>query len=128
MTSKFENKYGESPQEMHARLGVAQKCLCGRPGVGTIDSLIQEQELWTKFPAIAMALLAKNRSGPVIPSFNSKYGKLVRIARIAPCAMCFSEAEKAAAKGPSYVIIEICKGPGKNKYVTQVQAQLTPVV
>lgn len=126
----FEKKYGMTPQEMHVRLGVGRPCYgCGRPGVGVIRSLVQESEVVKRMPefvglVLAMRAAANPGSQPKLPTIPTTYGPLVKVKEIAVCQQCFPTAERAAAKGPSWVLVEISRGPGEPKIVGQVPDSL----
>ncbi len=49
---------------------------------------------------------------------QTKSGPYVRISTIYACKQCTPSAEKAAAKGPSWSLVDINRGPGPDKAVS----------
>lgn len=52
----------------------------------------------------------------------------LRIATIYACGPCTPAAERAAAKGPSWCIVEINRGPGKDKVVSGFTGGPDPII
>ncbi|KKN72063.1 hypothetical protein LCGC14_0414580 [marine sediment metagenome] len=57
-------------------------------------------------PQKFLALLMQTKSGP-----------MVRISTVYACKQCTPTIEKAAAKGPSWALVDINRGPGPDKAV-----------
>jgi len=55
---------------------------------------------------------------------RTKYGVMLRLSTTYACHACQRDAERAAAKAPSWCIVDINRGPGKDKIVVGVEVQL----
>ena len=89
----------------------ARRCGCGAPGAGIVRSLAQESELIARHPKlVASVIMARQINDPAapaaLPTFKSKYGNLVIIGEVYPCRNCWTTAERAAAKHPSWILVE----------------------
>ena len=104
----------ETPQEMHRRLGIRKNCvMCkGVPAVIRIKVFAPLAELVKRAPEYVAGIIASNPDGPYVPSIDTTYGKMVKVSDIGACDLCKTQAEKEAAKGPSWVLVEIDRGPG----------------
>ena len=106
----------ETPQEMHARVAWAGKrCLkCGGKPHIVIRVIAPLKELQRLCPEVLMAIAAGNPDPahrgevPVIPTV---YGPMLRVSEVVACRLCAPDAEKAAAHGPSWTIVELDRGP-----------------
>lgn len=119
-----------SAQEVHAALGVGKPCRgCNAPASIVLRTFVREDDLIAKRPQLAGTLLAMAAAAgmpglvPKLPTVDMKYGKMVRVAEMAVCTRCAPEAERAAAKGPSWALVEIDRGP-QDKRPIQVPAAL----
>jgi hypothetical protein len=117
---------GESAESIHAKFGFppGSKCMgCGNPpGVGgiTLRSFLAVPDLKRLDPdgfgivaemhpdkLAAMLVMMRGADGKPVPH--------VRISTVYACKRCAPDAERAAAKGPSYAIVDISRGPGPDK-------------
>lgn len=73
-----------------------------------------------KAPQMAAAIAASNPDGPFVPTVPMTFGPMVKFSSVCACRSHQSEAEKAASKAPSWVLVEIDRGPGADKPVIQV--------
>jgi len=55
---------------------------------------------------------------------RTKYGTMLRLSTTYACHACQRDAERAAAKAPSWCIVDINRGPGKDKTIVGVEVQL----
>ena len=114
----------ETPQEMHRRLGIRKNCaLCGHPAAIRIKVFAPLAELIKRTPEYVAGICASNPDGPYVPTIDTTYGKMVKISDVGACDLCKTQAEKEAAKGPSWMLVEIDRGPG-NTVAVQVPAGL----
>lgn len=117
-----------TPDEMHRKYalgGGKKRCAtCGNPKVAIrIRVLVELAELTKRNPDFVAGIMATNPDGSMtVPSVRTKYGQMVRVNDAVFCDNCKVGAEKAAAKGPSWAIVEIDRqGLGKSfKPVVQV--------
>jgi len=110
-----------TPDEAHRAYGIRKKCnSCGRPAAIRIKVLVALDELTKRQPEFVAHIAATNPDGPYVPTVPTKYGPMVKISDIGACDNCKRDAERAAAKGPSWVIVEIDRGPGDVKPSVQV--------
>lgn len=108
-----------TPQEAHRKFGIRKKCMCGRPGVATIRVLVELAELIKRQPEFVAQIAASNPNGPYVPTVPTKYGNMVMVSNVAVCENCRKDGEIAAAKGPSWCLVEINSGP-KDSITVQV--------
>jgi hypothetical protein len=113
----------ETPREMHRRIAFAgRKCFgCGSHKVAIrIKTLAPVDEITKRNPSLVAALIARNPLGPFLQTIKTRHGAMLLVADISACDLCQSEAEKAAARGPSWVIVDIDRGPDDDKPMVQV--------
>jgi hypothetical protein len=115
--------------EVHAEFGWGIRCeKCGGPPVIMIKSLARIKDLEKEAPeylaAIEMAAIEDGHGNPDgsvnLPHIPTKYGPMVTISRVASCLIHRKDAEVAAARGPSWIMIEIDRGPGADNPIVQV--------
>lgn len=109
----------ETPQEMHARIAWAgRRCLhCKGPPAIRIKVFAPVEELKQRSPHV-MAGLASAFPGGSIPVVPTVHGPMLKTTDVVFCARCAPAAERAAAKGPSWALVEIDRGPDpKNRVV-----------
>lgn len=112
-------------QEVHAKWGIKQPCaVCGKMPVIAIKSLMLHDEFVERSPELAAAIAQSNPTGPFIPTFPTTFGPMVIVSTVAACKQHQRELERAAAKGPSWILIEIDRGPGADKAQVQVPGVL----
>lgn len=93
---------------------------CGdKTTVIQISTHMLTKELVEKHPVIAARIMMSSEDGN-IPSWESKYGRMTRVGVAYACDTHRAQAERAAAHGPSNVLVEIDRGPGVDKVVVQV--------
>jgi hypothetical protein len=86
----------------------------GKPAI-RIRVLAPLKELTERSPEFVAGVIASNPEGPFVPTIATTYGPMVKLSDVAFCDLCKTEAERTAAKGPSWYIIEIDRqGLGKN--------------
>lgn len=109
-----------TPEEAHRAYGIRKSCyVCGKPAAIRIRVLVQLEEITKRNPEFVAHVAATNPEGPYIPTVPTRYGPMVKMSDVGACDNCKVEAERAAARGPSWAIVEIDRGPGADK--TQVQ-------
>lgn len=98
-----------TPDEMHRKFAFGpRRChSCGGPPAIRIKVLMEAKEMLARSPDVAATIIALNKEGPFLPTVATKYGPMVLVSDICACDLCKTEAEKAAAKGPSWCIVEI---------------------
>lgn len=109
-------------EEVHAKTALKGKCAipgCGNLPVIQIKCFMTMADFVKQAPTFAAALAASNPDGPFIPTVPMTFGPMVRFSTTNACRSHQKEAEKTAAKAPSWVLIEIDRGPGADKPVVQ---------
>ena len=74
-------------------------------------------------PALAVKIASEHNGGIPFVSFKSAGGvkrNFVHMPTLYACGHCARELEKMLAKAPSYVVVEIRRGPGEDKPQVQV--------
>lgn len=95
-----------------------------------IRVFVEVDELVNRSPEIAGVIMARSDDGsiPYVPmQFSGKGGKVYKMVMVsvnAFCDSCAVDAERYAAKGPSWALVEIDRGPGKDKTVVQVPSAI----
>ena len=59
--------------------------------------------------------------GGQVPTIDFKHGKHVRVGCAYSCDICRPTLEKEAAKAPSWAVVEINDGPGKDRIISAVK-------
>jgi hypothetical protein len=98
-----------TPQELHSALAfpVGAKCVgCGGPPLTTIRTFAEEAEMLKRDPRLKILCMALTKMGPYL-----------RLAEVYACSRCTPEAERAAAKHPSWCFCDINYGPEALKLV-----------
>jgi hypothetical protein len=123
-----------TPDEVHRALAIRKACgLCGSPKAAIrIRILVPLKEVQAKAPEFLAEIMANNPQGPTapLPVTETVYGPMLKISDQAACDNCKSNAEKLAAHPPRHwpfrdsMIVDIDRGPGKDKPFTQVTANL----
>lgn len=118
-----------SAEEVHSALGMKQPChLCGGRPVIMIKVLVQHDEFVKQQPMLASEIARTNPNGPYIPTFPTTYGPMVLVSKVTACRLHQKELEKAAAKHPSWCLIEIDRGPGADKAQVSVLDRMEALV
>jgi hypothetical protein len=107
---KFD-KGVRTPDEVHRQLAFGPKARCvgcgsDKPAI-RIKTLCPADELMRRRPDLVATLIALNKEGPYLPTIPTTYGPMVVVANTYACDTCKSAAERAAAHGPSWLIVEI---------------------
>lgn len=111
----------QTAEEVHRSLAFPAdaRCACGSKKVAIrvrvfwpADDLVREK------PEFAMQMAA--RHGGRLPVVEFKHGKHVRVGDAFACDLCKSVLEKEAAKAPSWVVVEVDRGPGPDNAQVQV--------
>ena len=112
----------KTAQEIHAKIAWKRCSIsgCNHLPVVQIRCLMLLDEFVKQSPQFASALAASNPDGPFIPTIPTTFGPMVKFSTVHACRDHQQDAEKAAAKAPSWVLIEIDRGPGADKPVVQV--------
>ena len=117
----------ETPDEMHRRLGIRKICaICKKPAAIRIKVYVPLKELMNRNMSAVQALMLTNPLGPLAPlptipmKFNGTVQQMLKVSDNGFCDLCKSQAEREAAHGPSWAFVEIDRGPGKDKFPTQV--------
>lgn len=113
-------------REMHALS--REKCrICKSEKIAIrIRVFVEHDEVVKRAPSLAGRIMAANPDGPYIPTTPMRWGsdgkvyRMVRVSDSAFCDHCRKTAELEAAKGPSWALVEIDRGPGQDKIISQV--------
>lgn len=114
-------------QEVHAKYGFRQACQatgCGATPVIQIKMFMLHDEFVQRNPQMATMIAMSNPGGKYIPCTPTTFGPMVRFSTVAACRTHQKDAEMAAAKAPSYVLVEIDRGPGADKPIVQVASNI----
>jgi hypothetical protein len=107
--------------EVNAELGWRQRCAkCSGAPVIKVRMFMLYEEFVKRAPQLAVAIAASNPDGPFIPTVPTTFGPMVKYASVCACRSHQKELELTAAKAPSYILVEIDRGPGADKPVVQV--------
>lgn len=113
-------------QEVHAREALRGKCTiekCPNLPVIQIKCLMLAADFVKQAPTMAAAIAASNPDGPFVPTIPTTFGPMVKFSTVNACRTHQKEAETAAAKAPSWVLVEIDRGPGADRPIVQVPKQ-----
>lgn len=112
----------ETAEGVHRRVawsGITCQACASRRVVIVIRSFAPVIEFMTKMPDEAAAAI-EFLGDAGIPTTQSKYGPLVKLAVVGACAEHRQIAEHIAAKLPSWIVVEIDRGPGVDRPSVQV--------
>lgn len=111
----------KTAQEIHAQYGFRSKCLkCGGPPVIRVKMMMHVTDFKQKAPEWASAIALTNPKGQDVPTIPTTYGPMVKYADVTACRHHAKDLELTAAKAPSWVLVEIDRGPGADNPVVQV--------
>ena len=115
-----------TPQELHQAIGIRKKCVgCGQPAVIRIKVMVELKELTRRQPQYVAGIAASNPEGPFVPTIKTSYGDMVKVSDVGACSLCQKEAEVTAARdAPSWALVEIDRGPGKDKAQVSVPSSI----
>lgn len=108
-----------TPAEVHRELAIAHRCsTCGEPAAMKIHFLAPLDEFKRREPE-AFALAVRQMGGRD-PSFQTTYGRMVRIETLYACDLCKVSAKKYAARKPDWQLVEIDEMGLETSHPTQV--------
>lgn len=111
----------KTAQEIHAEHGFRERCLkCGGPPVIQVRMFMHHDEFVQRSPQLAATIAMTNPNGQYIPCVPTTFGPFVRFSTVTACKAHQKELELTAAKAPSYVLVEIDRGPGADNPIVQV--------
>lgn len=125
---------GQTAEEVHQQYAfpVGAKCKCGRRPMTTFRTFIELSELRKQdshFQMLerldpagvhAMTVFFKDSAGAPVP--------YVKMNTVYACKDCTPMAEKQAAQGPSWYVVEIARGPGPERLVSMASPEATATV
>jgi len=115
-------------QEVHAKMGFRQPCQmpgCKNLPVIQAKLFMLHDDFVKQCPQMAAAIALTNPNGSrTIPCVPMTFGPMVMFSKVAACRSHQKELELEAAKAPSYVLVEIDRGPGADKPQVQVSHQI----
>lgn len=115
----------QTAEEVHAKYGMKLPChACGKMPVIMIKTLMLHDEFIKRDPVLASEIARTNPAGPYVPTFPTTFGPMVLISKVTACKQHQRDLEKAAAKGPSYILVEIDRGPGADRAQVSVPDSL----
>ncbi len=112
-----------TPDEFHRKNGMSRrKCAtCSSSKLAIrIKVLVPHDELVRRNPDFVAMIITANPDGPFVPTIDTKYGKMVRVSDVSFCDHCRVGAEREAARGPSWALVEIEKEGLSSQYKTVV--------
>ena len=113
----------KTAQEVHQQYGFRAKCSkCGGPPVIQVKMFMHHDEFVKRDPLLAAEIARSNPAGPYVPTVQTTFGPFVKYATVTACKAHQKELEVEAAKAPSWVLVEIDRGPGSDKASVQVTA------
>lgn len=114
-------KGAKTAQEVHAQFGFRTRCLrCNGTPVVRVKMFMHHDDFVKKAPEWASAIALTNPKGQYVPTVPMTYGPMVKYADVTACMHHQKELELEAAKAPSWVLVEIDRGPGSHKPFVQV--------
>lgn len=114
----------KTAEEVYSEQGFRQPCAikgCSNRPVIQIRCFMSLHDFVNKAPDMAAAIAATNPDGPFVPTVPMTFGPMVKFSTVTSCRVHQSDAEKTAARAPSWVLIEIDRGPGADKPLVQVK-------
>ena len=101
-----------TPRETHiAALNKACE-QCGALAAVRLRVLVLLDELVQRSPEFVAQIMVANPDGScTVPTIPTKYGPMVKVSDIGACDSCRSAAERAAARCPSWCLVEISAPP-----------------
>jgi len=120
--SKIRKKFMDgrmTPQEAHSKWGfpVGAKCeFCGGPPLISVRSFAEEGEMLKRDPMLKILQLVEPDKYQSM-QLKTKQGTYLRIACAYACQSCRGAAERAAARHPSWMFVDIDLGPDPLKIV-----------
>lgn len=107
---KTKHFQGEDPRKVFWETTLERKlCPCGTPAAMKITTSMLISDLPIDLRAMTMIAIGERRLKP----FRTTKGFAIRTGEIFACTMHRKAAEIAAAKGPSYAMVDFDYGPGE---------------
>lgn len=122
----------KTAQEVHREYGMRGRCnLCDGPPVILVRMMAtiaeikrQSPEYWAAICASAAQNGSMDKHGNIrVPYIATTYGKMVRFSQVYACMHHQKELEVTAARAPSWVLVEIDRGPGADRPLVSVHGQ-----
>lgn len=115
----------ETAAEVHRKYAwTGGKCLCGDADVVIqIDCYATPKDLIENLRAEPLMRLLSQTENGQLPTFPTKYGPMTLFSKTWACETHRPTVEREAARLPSWVMVEIDRGPGVDKVISQVPAQ-----
>jgi len=118
----------QTAQEVHAKLAFRQPCQapgCKNLPIVQAKMFMLHDDFIAQCPKMAAAIALTNPDGSrTIPCVPMTFGPMVMFSKVAACRSHQRELEQAAARAPSYVLVEIDRGPGADKPMVQVSRSI----
>lgn len=116
---------GKETEEVYRKFAFppGARCECGGPPALMIRTFALLKDLVEKDPEM-YAVLAAKHDMPSPPAFRSKHGPMTMLGMTTACDLCRQTAAKAAAKLPSWVIVDVAEGdrrPEPDRPMVQVK-------
>jgi len=106
-------------EELHRALAFQGRCgECGGPPAIRARTFAPIEELHRRSPEFLIQLALRNEGR--VPVIEFTYGKFVCIGDAYACDLCRGALERELAKAPSWVLVELDNGPGKDRPIVQV--------
>lgn len=120
----------KTAEQVYRELAFAnRKCAeCGGPPAIRVKVFYPLTEIHeTLLDAVKLECLVTGEPPPILRA-NEKYGNqlIMKVSDIVACERCAAALERAAAKAPSYAIVDIDRGPGKDRPIVQVDGSWAP--
>jgi hypothetical protein len=119
----------KTAQEIHREFGMRGRCsLCGGPPSIMVRMLAliedvkkQSMPYWVAVCQSAADNGHVDKDGNIkVPFIKTTYGKMIRISQAIACSHHQKDLEVTAARAPSWVLVEIDRGPGADNPVVAV--------
>ena len=119
----------KTAEEVHREYGMRGRCsLCGEAPVILVrmlalisDIKVQSMPYWVALCQSAASNGQVDEGGNIkIPYIDTTYGKMIRISQALACQSHRKDLEVTAARAPSWVLVEIDRGPGADAPIIQV--------
>jgi hypothetical protein len=107
-----------TPDEMWRLYGVRDKCQCGQMGAIRIRTFMRPADLIKHSDPVTLAAIMQKYPDGMLPTQETKDGPMVLVGNTAVCPSCKVTAERVAARLPSYVYVDISRGPDPTNKVT----------
>lgn len=120
----FGGRY--TAEEVHRSASFPKGAVCGGCRSSKVAirarTFVPFADFVKNMPELAMQMAAAN--GGSIPCVDFKHGRHVRVGDAYACDLCAGALERALARGPSWVVVDIERGPGPERPVVQVTGDI----